>query len=116
MQYLQSNVKGTYSITKWAPKENIRTRVPAVMITLGFSVKITKNIGGLFQANLGGKSILWYVDGKQTETLWRYYLPINLGLEYALKKGWNLVGGVSLRAPIYISQTTKLYFGIRKIL
>lgn len=116
LEYNLQIIKGTYTIYETNPNVIIKALAPAVSLTVGVRMKVFRKFSTLFQASLGVKNIYWHQDGDLKEVITTIHLPLNIGLEYKLKNGWNLISGISMRPPVYKSQTYKYFFGIRKYL
>ncbi len=114
LQYSLRVLEGTYSANIWEPDADIKAHIPSIFLTIGGRAKIINKFNLLLQANIGPSYVLWYQDGKHTNSFWKFYLPIDTGIEYEFKDDWSLVGGVTVTPPIYLSTTVNYFFGLRK--
>lgn len=107
-------LKGTYTHTTWDPDVDITAHISACFITVGAKTALTNKLNLLVQAGIGPSYIKWYNNGVHVNSLWRFYPPIDVSIEYALSDQWHLQGGVSTIPPIYFSTATSYFFGFRK--
>ena len=112
--YTLRDLKGIYTINKQDKDANIKVDIYSLFLTPGVSMKISNRLSIFAQANIGPSYIRWYEAGTHKDSFWVFYLPIDIGGEYKLKKDLFLTAGINTQLPIYTSIADTIFLGIRK--
>ncbi len=78
-----------------------------------WQMKLNDNFSIFLQAIVGLTFVLWYQDIEYKKSLWVFYLPVDLGLDYKFKDNLSLTFGINVQMPIYTGTQETIMLGIK---